>query len=495
MFNAPSALLLARAVSGARVRARPARDAATPKRVSARRRRCADVRLLGADAEVLCADGRSRRYVNLDYAASTPALPEVWHAVEAFMPWYSSVHRGSGMKSQVATEAFEGTRAVVADFVGAPSDAEVIFVRNTTEAINVLAAALPTRARVLSSPVEHHANMLPWRRHDLQVLPFPESADALCAACERALSSARPSIDLVAVTGASNVTGEVWPLARLAEIVHRHGAQLFVDGAQLVPHRPIDMSAAGIDFLALSGHKLYAPFGAGALVGPAGRLGDTAPLLRGGGAVKLVTLDHVIWADAPERQEAGSPNVVGVVALGAACRALDALGMAAVAEHERALAGRLRRGLAAVPGLEQLALWRGVGVDRVGVASFSLRGYRHPLLAAILSAEHAIGVRHGCFCAHPLIVHLLGIPHGEVQRLRAELQAGRTPPLPGVVRASLGLGSTEADVDRLIDVLDGIARHGPALRYDHVTERDEYEPVMNPRTAARSRSGPPTRRW
>ncbi len=274
MFNAPSALLLARVVSGARVRARPARDAATPKRASARRRRCADVRLLGADTEVLCADGRSRRYVNLDYAASTPALPEVWQAVEAFMPWYSSVHRGSGMKSQVATEAFEGTRAVVADFVGAPCDAEVIFVRNTTEAINVLAAALPPGARVLSSPVEHHANMLPWRRHDLQVLPFPESADALCAACERALSSARPSIDLVAVTGASNVTGEVWPLARLAEIVHRHGAQLFVDGAQLVPHRPIDMSAAGIDFLALSGHKLYAPFGAGALVGPAGRLGD-----------------------------------------------------------------------------------------------------------------------------------------------------------------------------------------------------------------------------
>ena len=190
------------------------------------------------------------------------------------------------------------------------------------------------------------------------MLPFPESADALCAACEHALISARPRIDLVAVTGASNVTGEVWPLGRLAEIAHRHGAQLFVDGAQLAPHRPIDMAADGIDFLALSGHKLYAPFGAGALVGPVGRLGDAAPLLHGGGAVKLVTLDDVIWADTPERHEAGSPNVVGVVALGAACRALGALGMEAVAEHERTLADRLRRGLAAVPGLEQLAIWQ-----------------------------------------------------------------------------------------------------------------------------------------
>ena len=446
-------------------------------RFSRDRSACADVRLLGADTEVTCADGRVRRYVNLDYAASTPALPEVWTAVEAFMPWYSSVHRGSGIKSQLATEAFEGTRDVVAKFVGAPAGHDVIFVRNTTEAINVLAAALPAGARVLSSPVEHHANMLPWRRHDMRTLPFPESADALCSACEHALRSARPAFDLVAVTGASNVTGEVWPLARLADIAHRHGAQIFVDGAQLAPHRPIDMTAAGIDFLALSGHKLYAPFGAGALIGPVSRLGDAAPLLRGGGAIKLVTLDDVIWCDGPERHEAGSPNVVGVVALGAACRALAALGMEAVAEHERTLAGRLRRGLAAVAGLEQLAIWQGDDVDRVGVASFALPGYRHPLLAAILSAEHGIGVRHGCFCAHPLITRLLGLPVGEVRRLRAELLAGGTPPLPGAVRASLGLGTTDEDIDRLTNALDDIARYGPAMRYDHVTERDEYEPA------------------
>ena len=222
----------------------------------------------------------------------------------------------------MATEAFESTRGDVATFVGARPDDQVVLVRNTTEAINVLAAALPDGTRVLGTPVEHHANLLPWRRHHFETLPFPGSADELCEACERMLRAAPAPFDVVAVTGASNVTGEVWPLARLAEIAHRHGAQLFVDAAQLAPHRAIDMAAMGIDLLAFSGHKLYAPFGAGALVGDLSRLADTAPLLRGGGAIKLVTLDDVIWADGPERHEAGSPNVVGVIALGAACREL-----------------------------------------------------------------------------------------------------------------------------------------------------------------------------
>jgi selenocysteine lyase/cysteine desulfurase len=430
--------------------------------------------LLGDDTEVSCVDGRMRRYVNLDYAASTPPLAEVWAAVEEFMPWYSSVHRGSGVKSQVATEAFEDARGIVAEFAGARPEDAVVFVRNTTEAINVLAAALPAGARVLSSPVEHHANMLPWRRHDVRLLPFTDSADALCEAAERALRGTRT--DLVAVTGASNVTGEVWPLARLAAIAHEHGARLFADAAQLAPHRPVDMAADGIDFLALSGHKLYAPFGAGALIGDAARLATGAPLLHGGGAIDLVTLDDVVWAGAPERHEAGSPNVVGAVALAAACRKLLSLGMDAVARHEQVLARRLRNGLAEVPGLELLALWEGAGVDRVGVAAFNLDGYRDPLLAAILSAEHAIGVRHGCFCAHPLMARLLGTGDAEVGRLRDELRAGRRPALPGAVRASIGLGTTAEEIDLLIGALREIAASGPRENYEHVPELDEYRP-------------------
>ena len=429
--------------------------------------------LLGDDVEVRCIDGRVCRYVNLDNAASTPVMADVWAAVEAFVPWYSSVHRGSGAKSRVSTAAFEDARADVAAFVGAREGDRVVFVRNTTEAINVLAAALPAGSRILTTPVEHHANMLPWRRHDVRVLPFARSPDGLLEACEHALRAER--FDLVAVTGASNVTGEIWPVSQLATMAHRHGAELFVDAAQLAPHRPLDMAGSGVDHLALSGHKLYAPFGAGALVAGAARLDAGPPLLRGGGAVKLVTLDDVVWEDVPERHEAGSPDVVGVVALAAACRRLRELGMETVAAHERALAARLWDGLDKVPGLRTVRLWS--AAERVGVATFELDGYPHPLLAAVLSAEHAIGVRHGCFCAHPLMAHLLGVPDVELGRLYAELRAGGNPPLPGAVRASVGLGTTADDIECLTGALNELAAAGPRWRYRYVREHDEYEPV------------------
>jgi selenocysteine lyase/cysteine desulfurase len=420
-------------------------------------------RLIGDDVQVPCADGRSRRYVNLDYAASTPVMADVWEAVEEFVPWYSSVHRGTGFKSQVATDAFEDARADVAAFAGARPADDVVFVRNTTEAINVLASALPAGTRVLSTPVEHHANMLPWRQHDVSLLPFTRSAGGLLEAAEQALRARR--YDLVAVTGASNVTGEVWPVAELAAIAHRFGAKLFVDGAQLAPHRPIDMEASGIDLLAFSGHKLYAPLGAGALVG---RVPDGLPLLHGGGAIKLVTIDDVVWADAPERFEAGSPNVLGVVALAAACRTLRAVGMDVVAEHERRLAARLWAGLLTVPGVQTLRLWPEAG-DRVGVAAFTLDGWRDAELAAALSDGYGIGVRHGCFCAHPLMTRLLGVPDAVAARLHAELRAGGSPELPGAVRASIGLGTTAADIDLFVGAL-----YETALATTHQTQGVAY---------------------
>ena len=420
--------------------------------------------------------------MNLDYAASTPVMAAVWDAVERFVPWYSSVHRGSGLKSRVSTAAFEDARGAVGEFVGARDDDAVVFVRNTTEAINVLSAALRPGARVLSSAVEHHSNMLPWRRHDLRLLAFTGSADELLDACERALRAARPRIDLVAVTGASNVTGEVWPVAELAELAHAHGAQLFVDAAQLA-HRVASTCAARASTSwrsrATSSTRRSEPARWWAT---RRRLGEREPLLHGGGAIDLVTLDDVIWADAPDRHEAGSPNVVGAVALAAACRALLELGMDTVAAHERALVGTLWSALSDVPGLRRLTLWPDP-VDRVGVATFNLDGYRHPLLAAILSDEHAIGVRHGCFCAHPLIARLLGIPDGELDRLATELRAGRRPALPGAVRASIGVGTTRRDVDRLIDALHEIAVTGPRSRYEHLADLDEYRSARTPSVA------------
>jgi selenocysteine lyase/cysteine desulfurase len=373
--------------------------------------------MVEADVEASCLDGRTRRYVNLDYAASTPAMAGVLAVVQDFLACY-----GGDQESELATVAHEAARAVVAGFVGAHAGTAVL-VRDSSEAIDVLAGVLPAGARVLCVGVE---DTRPWRGHDVAVLPVPTSGAELVERCEHALRVARSGIDLVAVSGASSITGEVWPLNELAAVAHHYGAKLFVDAAQLAAHRAIDMTGTGIDFLALSGDMLYAPFGCGALVA-CGR-----------------ALDH---------HEAGSPNVVGAVALGAACRTLDEVGMDRVAANEHGLLVRLAAGLASVPGLRQPAMWNDPSADRIGLATFDLEGYRHSLLAAILSAEHAIGV-------------------------------GRAP--SGAVRASFGLGTTAQDVDRLVDALAEIASAGPRWGYAHDGAHDAYRPAPAVRALPRT---------
>lgn len=434
-------------------------------------------RLLEPPVEVPLAAGGTRRYVNLDCAASTPAMRAVLLAVEAALPWYSSVHRGAGHLSQVSTRLYEAARQAVGAFVGAGEDDTVVFVRNTTEAINVAAAALAPApgGRVLTTAVEHHANLLPWRR----VAPVthvepPDSQAALLREVDREL--ARGGVAVVAMTAASNVSGEIFPVAAVAELAHAAGARVLVDGAQLVPHRAVDMHALGADCLAFSGHKMYAPFGAGALVMPRPWLATAEPLLAGGGAVDFVTLDDVLWTAPPDRHEAGSPNVIGAVALAAACTALAGCGMDAVASHERELLGRLESRLQALPGLTLHRLWSGPGVDRLGVVTFTVAGHHHALVAAYLSAEHAIGVRHGCFCAHPYITHLLGVTPAEAATVREQLRRGDHVHVPGAVRASLGMGTTAEDVDRLGAALEQLLAEGPRLEYDQDPATGDFLP-------------------
>lgn len=441
-------------------------------------------RLCGQDLVVPLVDGERRPYVNLDFAASTPALERVAAAVGAFLPWYSSVHRGAGFLSQVSTRAYEAARQTVASFVGAGAHDHVIFVRNTTEALNLLASCLrlPDGHVVLSTAVEHHANMLPWRRlAPVVALTPPPGPEALLEAVRAALRDRARPVGVVAITGASNVTGEVFPITEVAALAHEHGALVAVDAAQLAPHRAVDMAAMGIDCLALSGHKMYAPFGAGALVAPERVLHDAEPMLAGGGAVTYVTLDDVSWAALPDRLEAGSPNVVGAVALATAAMTLRETGLERVAQHERRLLDHLERRLEALPRVRPLRLWHGDGVDRLGVCAFTIEGIDHSLVASALSAEHAIGVRHGCFCAHPYIVHLLGIKRSESDEIRARLRRGEHHAIPGAVRASMGLGTTVEHIDRLADALDDLCRHGPRLRYQEDSETGDHRPAGDTR--------------
>lgn len=428
--------------------------------------------LAGRDLQVPLAAGGTRRYVNLDLAASAPAMEAVVDAVNQALPWYSSVHRGAGFASQTSTRLYEAARAAVHRFVNARDDDVVIFVRNTTDALNTLAHAIAPRdgAAVLTTAVEHHANLLPWRRVApvVHVAP-PPTPQQLLDDTARALRDNRVAV--VAMTGASNVTGEVFPVADVARLAHDAGALFAVDAAQLAPHRTVDMQRDGIDCVALSGHKMYAPFGAGALVAPRALLENAEPLLAGGGAVDFVTLGDVLWTHLPDRHEAGSPNVLGAVAMGAACTELQRCGMDAVAQHERELNEHLDARLAAIPQVTVHRLWHGDDADRLGVCTFTVAGMHHALVAAALSAEHAIGVRHGCFCAHPYITHLLGLTPKQAEDVRNELRRGEHAHVPGAVRASFGIGTSRDDVDALCDALTELTTGGPRLDYaqDHAT--------------------------
>ena len=412
--------------------------------------------IVGSGIKVPVSGGRFVPYANLDYAASAPCLAAVQHAVAEALPSYSSVHRGAGYLSQLTTSRYERARQTVREFLGAREDDSVIFTRNTTDAMNLLAHALPPGTTVVVFESEHHAALLPWdRRHRTVRLPVPESPAAAVAAVEAAFASlagpggpAGPAGPrLLVVTAASNVTGEIWPVADLARAAHAHGARIAVDLAQFAPHRPVDLTALNVDYAAFSGHKLYAPFGAGCLAGRPDWLGAAEPYLHGGGATAVVAPHEVAWADDPElRHEAGTPNVLGAIAIAAACEALD--DWERLIREEERLLRRLRDGLAALPGVCELSMW-GSGHPRVGIVAFTVDGRDAREVAETLSLDHGIGVRDGRFCAHLLVGRLLGDPGA----------AGcGEPSAAAAVRVSFGVGSTDEHIDRLLAALGYLAR-------------------------------------
>ncbi|WP_024476753.1 aminotransferase class V-fold PLP-dependent enzyme, partial [Arthrobacter sp. CAL618] len=254
-------------------------------------------KVVGDDLLVPLLGGSEVRYVNLDYAASAPALVEVLDFVNTVIPFYASVHRGAGYTSQVSTSLYENARTTVRRFVGGRSDDLVIFTRNTTDSLNLLAGCVPSTGEVLYLDVEHHANLLPWQQLPHRSLTAGVTLADTLERVRAELSTG--GVSLLAVTGASNVTGELLPISELAELAHAHGARIVVDAAQLAPHRRIDISRDGIDYVAFSGHKLYAPFGAGVLVGRPDWLDAGTPYLPGGGAVRRVKVDSVSWATGP----------------------------------------------------------------------------------------------------------------------------------------------------------------------------------------------------
>jgi selenocysteine lyase/cysteine desulfurase len=420
-------------------------------------------------------DGRNVSYVFLDNGASTPSFRHVNDVVREFMPFYSGVHRGSGFKSLLATKIYDEAHDLAGEFVGAdPARNVTIFGKNTTEVVNKLANRCDWRPDdvVITTMMEHHSNDLPWRKHAKVVhVPVNDTGYLDIDALKAAFHQYRGRVRFFAVTGASNITGIVNPIHDFAKLAHENGALIFVDAAQLAPHRAIDVlpndDPGHIDFIAYSAHKMYAPFGIGVMVGDREWFTQGEPDMVGGGVVEVVEEEYVAWSLPPAKEEAGSPNVPGAVALATAIHILTSAGMDEIADHEHDLVSYAIEKMSRIPGMilygptakNELA-------NKVGVISFNIEGVSHALVSAILSVEGGIGVRNGCFCAHPYVKRLLKYDEQEAKAVTAEILAGDRRRLPGMVRASFGCYNNFEDVDRLVSVLTMIATGSQKGEYE-----------------------------
>jgi len=379
----------------------------------------------------------------LDSGASAQRVLASIQAVDRYeRRHHSNVHRGSHTLSAEATDAYEGARATVADHIGAADRREVVFVRNATEAINLVArawgdASVGAGDRILLTEMEHHSNIVPWQQlaervgAEIDWVPVGDDGmldmDALAELLERGPK-------LLAVAHVSNVLGTENPVAEIARLAHAAGALVLADGAQAAPKLPLDMAELGVDFYALTGHKLYAPTGIGALWTRLELLREMPPFLGGGSMIRKVTREGTTYADPPARFEAGTPAIAQAIGMASALRWLDLVGMGAVRKHEERIADYALERLAEVPGLRVFGPPRGPG--RLGPVSFELEGIHAHDVSEILD-RHAVAVRAGHHCAQPLMDRL-GVA--------------------ATARASFGVYTTEEEIDRLLAGLEDARR-------------------------------------
>jgi cysteine desulfurase / selenocysteine lyase len=402
-----------------------------------------DPRALAARFPILARTVNGHRLVYLDNAATTQKPDTVIAALDRYYTHSNAnVHRGVHTLAEEATAAYEACRGRVARFVNAPDERGVVILRNATEAINLVArswgAHLAAGDEVLLSEMEHHSNLVPWimlareRGVVLRHVPITDAGELDMAAFARLLG---PRTRIVSITAMSNVLGTITPVAEIAAAAHAAGAIVLVDGAQSVPHMPVDFTALGIDFLAFSGHKAYGPTGVGFLVGRLELLEQMEPVLGGGEMIREVRLDFASWNDAPHRFEAGTPNIADAAAFPAALDLLEEIGMAAVRAHEVEIVGYALERLASLGWLQ---LHGPLDPERrSGLVSFYDPEVHPHDLAQILDTR-GIAVRAGHHCAQPLM-RRLGVP--------------------ATARASFGLYTDRDDVDALVDGLVAARRY------------------------------------
>ena len=413
---------------------------------------------VGVDDQVELANGDKAVAINFDNGATTPALTTVLAAVEEALPMYGSIGRGKGQKSSLSTQRFNAARDVVLRFFGANNgNYTCCFCGTATDALNKIAGALVSGPDdvVITTRSEHHANDLPWRsRATVRYVEVDELGRLRMDDFSELLADG--GVKVVSVQAASNVTGYVHDVHAIAKLAHDAGAVMVVDGAQIAAHRAFSLAggAAGedIDFFVCSAHKMYAPFGGGCIAGRTELLNANLPAYRGGGMVDVVSDYDATWLEAPDRWEAGSPNYLGQIAFAKAIEAFEEVGFDAVAKHEQKLLRRAIDGLAAIEGVTLYADTDKID-DRVGVLTFNVDSMKAADVAQRFADEHAIAVRQGEFCAHPLCHRLMGI--SDEQILAERDQPGFEA--PAMVRISFGMYNTEEEVDALVKAVRELA--------------------------------------
>ena len=398
--------------------------------------------LLRADFPILERKVRGNRLVYLDNAASTQKPQQVIDAISGYYSHsHSNVHRGVHTLSQEATDLFEGGREKVRKFIGARDTREIIFVRGTTEAINLVAHSfarpiLSSGDEIALSGMEHHSNIVPWQllREEtgarLAVAPITDEGEIDIQALKEILAR-KPKI--LAVNHVSNALGTVNPIGEIVEAAHSEGVPVLVDGAQATPHLPVDMQELGCDFYAFSGHKMFGPTGIGVLYGRLDVLETLRPYQGGGDMILSVSFEKTTFNELPYRLEAGTPNVAGVVGLGAAADYLTGIGMDRIQRHDEALCSYAVERLGAIAGLRIIGTPR----QRAGVVSFVLDGV-HPHDIGTILDQKGIAVRTGHHCAQPLMDRF-GVP--------------------ATARASFSFYNTLQEVDALCDGLQDVAQY------------------------------------
>ena len=409
--------------------------------------------IVGIDEMVDLEDGTKRKSINFDNASTTPALLPVMQEVNEKMRMYGSIGRGFSQKSDYTADICDAVRRKILRFAGAgEADYSCFFVSNTTDGINKLASALIDDRDdiVLTTRMEHHSNDLPWR----------ERCRVLCAETD-ALGRIRydeierllreNEVKYVTVTAASNVTGYVTDVHLIAKMAHRFGARIIVDGAQITAHRSFSMQGTSeeedIDFFVFSAHKMYAPYGGGAVVGLKSELELHMPKVYGGGTVLIVSDKAQHYDKPPRRYEAGSLNFPGIAALGKAIDFFAGTDFEKIREHEyilnrKLIDGLLGLGLTVYGDTEHIA-------DKTGVVTFNDPETNSYLLAQKIASVGGAATRRGAFCAHPYVWRLMGIPDDEVIQYKKCADAGT----PGMIRASFGIYNTEEEVDEFLQIL------------------------------------------